>query len=184
MKTKIIALFTFVCAFATAAYCQTSQSSTDQAIINVKCSVKSVTENDGYSSLVYAFNTTGKMTKYQSNSLSTANTKRDSQGRLTQIVLKETDEFGEEYDAVITFTYDAQGYLSKMKVENIYGSWVENYTYNAKGLRISTKITESVENVTYKYQYVTFDAQGNWTKMVKTDPYGGKETFTRKITYY
>lgn len=185
MKTKIIAVFAFVCVFATAAaYCQTQQSSTDKAIINVKGAVKSVTEKEDFFELVYAFDANGKMTKYQSTTLTAANTKRDSQGRLESITLKEEDEFGEVHDAVTRFTYDAQGRLSKKRIENVYGSWAEIYTYNAQGQLVGMETAESVEKIKFKYQYIAFDANGNWTKMIKSDAINGKVTITRKIVYY
>lgn len=184
MKSRIFALLTLVSLFVSMSYSHAAEPLTDKAIINVKGAVKSVTEKEDFFELVYAFDANGKMTKYQSTTLTTANTKRDSQGRLESITLKEEDEFGEAYDAVTRFTYDAQGRLSKKRIENVYGSWAEIYTYNAQGQLVGMETAESVEKIKFKYQYVAFDANGNWTKMIKSDAFNGKVTITRKIVYY
>lgn len=185
MKNRFLTLVALICAFAATAYCQAPQSSTDRAIINVKGNVKSVTENeDGFFERVYTFDATGKMTNYESTKLTAANSKRDSQGRLISVVTRGMNEFEEEYDVTTRFSYNAQGRLAKIKVEEIYGSWSEVYRYDAKGQLVSMEVTEAVENIKYKYRFVSFDAKGNWTKMIRTDFFNSKATFTRKITYY
>lgn len=97
----------------------------------------------------------------------------DTQGRIVKCVGEDEDpEEGDFYEVTTTFTYDANGRLTKKTRKN---QVCDPDTRKPAG-RASSSVN------TYRY---TVDAQGNWTRMVELQ--NGRSTgweVKRTITYY
>lgn len=190
MRFRVLILIAVVCMFTANAYCaestQIAVNKTDRVIAGVNGPVKAVTSVDefGFSDGAWLFDASGEVTKIGQTKLTTNNSKRDSQGRLIQLVETDYDETGEECKSVTQYIYDAKGRLAKTKIETVYDSWTEIYKYNDKNQIISIDRVSPVETMKVTYKYIKFDTKGNWTKAIKTDSTNSKSTITRMITYY
>jgi hypothetical protein len=77
--------------------------------------------------------------------------------------------------------------LKKAELHEQEAEFCEEYFYDSNG-RVSKKVCLTYGDggnytTTTYYEYVSFDAKGNWTKRIAKEP-GNVRTETRKIVYY
>lgn len=107
-------------------------------------------------------------------------------GRMTKVVLKETDEEGEPIDYTVRFSVGADGRISVVNHSQEWGDWKDNLKWDASGRLVSKKSVDPLNPpVVYRYSYTAgaVDDHGNWTERTVTSD-GVTQRERRTITYW
>ena len=112
--------------------------------------------------------------------------RRDEQGRLVEL----RHEAGETCEIEIDlYTYNEQGQLAQAVYTDDMGKNTETYTYDAEGnltkmVSLSEDAEEGESTTTTTYRILETDSHGNWTRREATDTEGGTYVSKRVIDYW
>ena len=165
----------------------------DRGLFDLYGNVKSVTYSDW--ACPYQWGSISKNTTISFNKEGKVNapkkgTKivRNSRGHITDIQTRyHNDSAGEYMWGSQEIKRDSKGRIFSQTGEGAECSWTLTHTYNSNGY-ISKSVAKGYDNgdpykIVYKYTYLEFDDNGNWTKRKCTCD--GETTIeTRKIVYY
>ena len=113
---------------------------------------------------------------------------RNKRGHITDIQTRyHNDSAGEYMWGSQKVKRDSKGRIFSQTGEGAECHWTLTHTYNSQGY-ISKSVAKGYENgdpytIVYKYTYLEFDDNGNWTKRKCTSE-GETSIETRKIVYY
>lgn len=165
----------------------------DLSVFQLKGKVSSCSWNKRYSTETYKFNSAGKWTGMNGNTLAAASVtvKRNSMGKILSYSYIVDELFPNTY----IYKYDSAGKVLSVTLEEPEGGYTETYTYDkngmiTKGVCKSSYIEELgsdnyiEKTITYVYTYLATDAKGNWTKRKVTGSDKESWTETRTIKYF
>lgn len=189
MKTRVIRLMV---ALLVTMMASASAMASDLSAFDLKGRVKSVTYYnwsapytwfpwDENGQITYSFDTAGNVIVPQNMRVI-----RNSMGVAVDFQFYNCYWFSQK------LTYNSNGKLKKVESGDEEHVWHWEYFYDSNG-RVCKKVLtafgedgeggfSSSKTTTY-YEYVSFDAKGNWTERIAKEP-GNVRTETRKIVYY
>lgn len=94
---------------------------------------------------------------------------RDSDGRMTSIILEGSAEDDEDSFTTIEtrLIYDSKNRVIKTTAISADEQWTQNYTYDANGLLKQRDYDNLGDDESQTYTYLKFDSYGNWTERLE-----------------